>query len=215
MDECGYVVSLVYRVTCVPTGKLYFGVTRNSLQRRKRRHYHSVKNGSQCLFHKALRKYDPDSFLWEVVEEHGDRELAYAQEIELIAEYRTNTVDRGYNGTGGGEGALGFRHSAETKAKLSQIVKDWFAADPSRRERVRLSRQGKQTSFGTRIKMSEARRGQTRSDAFRVKMSELKSKKYVAIRPEVVAFAKCYGVRAAARQYSVDRRTVGRWLKET
>lgn len=47
----------IYCVTCLPTGKLYFGQTVMSIEERWRHHKGSAQRGSDHKFHRAIRKY--------------------------------------------------------------------------------------------------------------------------------------------------------------
>lgn len=50
-------VGHIYCVTCLPTGKLYFGQTVTPIGDRWVRHLSSSKKGSNHKFHRAIRKY--------------------------------------------------------------------------------------------------------------------------------------------------------------
>lgn len=89
---------LIYKVTNKVTGKSYIGQTRYSLEFRWRQHLHKKDN---TYFHNAIRKYGPDNFSREVLEECDVSELN-SREIYYIAKY--DTFRNGYNLTKGGEG---------------------------------------------------------------------------------------------------------------
>lgn len=57
----------IYCVTCLPTGKLYFGQTVMSIEKRWRHHKGSAQRGSDHKFHRAIRKYGEENFLVEEV----------------------------------------------------------------------------------------------------------------------------------------------------
>lgn len=57
----------IYCVTCLETGKLYFGQTMLSIRSRWRRHVRSSQRGSDHKFHRAIRKYGEENFLVEEV----------------------------------------------------------------------------------------------------------------------------------------------------
>jgi group I intron endonuclease len=209
-------VVTVYRVTCLVNDKLYFGVTRQTLQRRQSRHLAAALGTSPYPFHRAIRKHGPNNFLWNVIAELPSVAEAYALEVALIKEHRTIEHTYGYNSTQGGEGSRGYRHSEDTRTRLSKIVADWFAADPKRREHMRQSRLGKKLSDSTRRKLSESHRGLVKSPATCEKIRTAKRAKFTdTFRMAVVKDARNTSLRAAARKHSVDRRTLGRWLRET
>jgi group I intron endonuclease len=92
---------LVYKVTNLINGKCYIGSTTKSLKKRKQGHYYDVKRGSQKVFHRALRKYNKDDFLWEVLCDNIDTEREmYDLEHHYITEFETFGRN-GYNCTWG------------------------------------------------------------------------------------------------------------------
>lgn len=100
----------IYCVTCLPTGKLYFGQTVMSIEERWRHHKGSAQRGSDHKFHRAIRKYGEENFLVEEVltvsaptKDILKKKLDYV-EMRLIK--RFNTKIDGYNSTDGGDGGL-------------------------------------------------------------------------------------------------------------
>ena len=159
----------IYCVTCLPTGKWYFGQTVQSLDNRWKRHILSVQRGSDHKFHRAIRKYGEENFLVEEVltvsaptKEILKKKLDYV-EMRLIK--RFNTKIDGYNSTDGGDyGTTGMKMSEEAKKKISEA---------KRRENL---------SFGQRKRMSESKMGKknpfyhkTHSEESRKRISEAKS----------------------------------------
>ena len=59
-----------------------------------------ASNGSNTKFHRALRKYGKDGFIWEVIEE-VDNDKLNEREIYWISYY--NSYKQGYNSTTGGD----------------------------------------------------------------------------------------------------------------
>lgn len=111
----------IYKVTS-PSGKVYIGITINSLQHRKRQHYHtafrisSQNYNSKICF--AIRKYN-ELLKWEIVEEKiKTYEELKQKEIYYISYF--NSYEEGYNSTLGGDGK-GKIVSLETRLKLSKI----------------------------------------------------------------------------------------------
>lgn len=106
-----------------PSGKVYIGITSQSVNRRWR-------NGdgykSNAYFTRAIQKYGWDSFKHEILACGLSKEDAENMEIQLIQGYQSNNPDFGYNIDNGGN-AMGKRSDA-TKKKLSEISK----ANPSR-----------------------------------------------------------------------------------
>lgn len=166
----------IYCVTCLPTGKLYFGQTVMSIEERWRHHKGSAQRGSDHKFHRAIRKYGEENFLAEEVltvsaptKEILKKKLDYV-EMRLIK--RFNTKIDGYNSTDGGDGGLlGYVFSEETKRKISLsrigAKNPNFGKHLSKEHRRKISESlcgernpffGKKHSEKTRRKMSEAKR---------------------------------------------------------
>lgn len=55
---------IIYKATCVITGKSYVGQTKKSLRQRIREHN---KDKSNSVFHKAIRKYGKQNFIWSII----------------------------------------------------------------------------------------------------------------------------------------------------
>ena len=92
----------IYKVTNKLNGKSYVGFT-NNFKKRKTNHIAQSKN-SNSIFHKALRKYTPDAFLWQVIYMSLDKEhCKLIMEDLFIQEYKT-MIPFGYNTCKGGGG---------------------------------------------------------------------------------------------------------------
>ena len=90
----------VYCHTNLTNGKLYFGVTKNSME------YRAGKDGKkywQCTyFANAIEKYGWDNFKHEIVADGLTKEEASEYEKLLIGFFQTNDRSRGYNIQPGG-----------------------------------------------------------------------------------------------------------------
>ena len=91
----------IYKATS-PSGKSYIGVT-NNFARRKASHIRFARNGSNIVFHTAIRKYGAEAFLWETLIDGLSADEAFALEIRLIAELDLTNRSKGYNMQQGGE----------------------------------------------------------------------------------------------------------------
>ena len=95
---------IIYKITNIVSGKIYIGQTKN-LKERWRVHCYWAKVGrGGAPIHKAIRSYGKDSFKVEVLVDKISREYANIKEVELIALYKANHRDFGYNVTIGGKG---------------------------------------------------------------------------------------------------------------
>jgi group I intron endonuclease len=123
--------------------KKYIGVTKGKPEKRW------GKNGcgylkDQPVFANAIKKYTWNGFRHEVLATNLTQREALDMEIALIAEYKSNcnkykNPSYGYNMTDGGEGSSGFKHTDETKQKLSEI-----RSNPSDETRKRMSESAKE-----------------------------------------------------------------------
>ena len=103
----------VYKHT-TPSNKVYIGITRLDVERR-------WQNGNNYKhsphFYNAILKYGWDNIKHEILFDGLSKNNAEKKEIELIAKYKSNNPDFGYNTENGGN-AIG-KVSEETKKKLS------------------------------------------------------------------------------------------------
>lgn len=185
----------VYIHTC-PNGKKYVGITTRSEPERR-----WGKNGEGYYqnehLYKAILKYGWTNFEHEAWELTSESEMYYAEKY-LIAYYHTTESEFGYNHSSGGEkSALGYRHSEETRKKMSEAgkkvqkkvhsdpeylkkiseagKKKW--ADPEYKKRISEARKKRCSDPEFRKKMSEARKGTHFSEEVRKHMSEAAKKR--------------------------------------
>jgi group I intron endonuclease len=110
---------LIYKVTNQINQKSYVGKTGLSFSQRKSNHLSDTRRGCNFAFHRALRKYGEENFVWEIVEDGiEDKNLLSDKERHYIALYES-FGSKGYNMSEGGEGQTGWIPSAETRAKWS------------------------------------------------------------------------------------------------
>lgn len=125
------IMAYLYTVTNKINKKVYVGKTTSSnINSYWKQHVSDALGEKQfCnrVFYKALRKYGYDGFYWKVIEEIESNYDVCRAEVDLIAKLKTNILrygpDAGYNMTDGGEGTLGYRHTKETKIKMSNLQK--------------------------------------------------------------------------------------------
>lgn len=110
---------IVYMHT-VPNGRRYIGITHQEPERRWRggMHYNYNKR-----FFLVIVKYGWDNIKHEILYKNLSEEEAIQKEMELIAKYKTNQEEYGYNMTTGGKGAPNCTKSIETREKLSKANK--------------------------------------------------------------------------------------------
>ena len=113
---------LIYMVTNKINGKKYIGQTVKKLHERKSGHKCEIKyDRTNMVIHKAIKKYGWDNFEWQVLwegkENPDDPFYLDRMERRYMNEYKPE-----YNMREGGQN--GYRHSEETKRKISESIKN-------------------------------------------------------------------------------------------
>lgn len=113
---------IVYIATNTVTDKSYIGFTSKKLNERRTGHrYLSRKGKPKLYFHKSLKKYGWDSFVWEILWEGGDFDEMGRMETHHIKEHNT-LAPNGYNLTEGNDNTtLGYKYTSEQKKRYQQI----------------------------------------------------------------------------------------------
>lgn len=108
----------VYCHTNKTNGKKYIGLT---CEKRPERRWRNGKGYSyNDYFKNSIDLYGWDGFNHEIIKDNLTESEAKLLEKELIAKYNTTDRNFGYNLTEGGEGICGYRHTPETRAKMSE-----------------------------------------------------------------------------------------------
>lgn len=114
-----------------PCGKRYIGIT-------GQKPIYRWKNGkgykANPHFTRAIELYGWENFAHEIIEVVGTLEEAKKEEIRLIALYRSNESDFGYNISAGGDG-YNFNLTEEEKKKRRADRQKRYMADPEKRKR--------------------------------------------------------------------------------
>lgn len=96
-------MGIIYQAT-FENGKKYIGYSKHALDKRKREHIKAANNGSEFLFHKAIRKYGEETIQWDILEESDDLDyLLDEAENHWIIEQESHHTCQGYNMTIGGQ----------------------------------------------------------------------------------------------------------------
>lgn len=113
---------IVYQVQNVSNDKSYVGKTKRTLEQRWREHVHNAITGrKEMTLYAAIRKYGPAGFRLNILAECDDEDVLNQLEKNWIRDL--GTFGMGYNMTLGGEGPKGYRHTAETKRRMSEFRK--------------------------------------------------------------------------------------------
>lgn len=164
-----------------PSNKVYIGITSQKPEKR----WQSLKYNS--YFIKAIKKYGWDNIEHIILAENLSKEDACKMEQDLIAQYKSNDRDYGYNITcGGNVGCLGYKHTDSTKEKMSidrkgkklvrqkQNYKPWnygIAMSDEQKENLRQHRLGTTLSEDTKQKISRSLKGRTFTDEYKHNVS--------------------------------------------
>lgn len=96
----------IYRATNIITGLHYIGFTSKTIQHRSKGHKKDTLCGSQTKFHKAIREYGWEAFIWEVIyqakEELPPRESYTCKVMEDHFINEHDSINNGYNSVPGG-----------------------------------------------------------------------------------------------------------------
>lgn len=115
----------IYCHTNRVNGKRYVGQTRKTMEIRWRRHLTDARAGAQWVFQRAIRKYGPEAFDHDVLEECLTLEAANAAEQRWIAHFNSTDPALGYNTDAGGN----VRNThPDSRAKLSASSRAWRAS---------------------------------------------------------------------------------------
>lgn len=173
LNDKGEEVGIIYGWYNIKSGKWYIGQTIDEESRFKRHIKDAFNIKDNIYFHRALRKYGLESFVYCILEENILRENLNMKEQEWI-EYYDSFYD-GYNMTTGG-GQIIF--SEEVKRKLSESFKGKHHTEESKRKMSESSKgkapwnKGKHLSEETKKKLSVVLKGKHLSEETRRKMSE-------------------------------------------
>lgn len=148
---------IIYKATNKINNKIYIGQTTNSLTRRKTNHYAAARTKKDTLFfHKAIRKYGEDNFIWEVLKQADTREELNELECFYIKQYNSNNSEYGYNMTAGGdshsEQSQNFwdddERSGEWRLELSERMREYWADEANRKHHQQWMNEYYQTEDG-------------------------------------------------------------------
>lgn len=154
---------IIYKVTCETNGKIYIGQTTKSLYMRKQQHkYRAFKGDRRSAFQVAILDEGFDNFKWEILIAVESQDELDRWEKYYIEKYKSNNPKYGYNLNSGGVGNKGFKHSEESRRKMSE--KRIGVKSPC-------GMLGKHHTNKTRLKISAKNKGRVLSEKTRQKIS--------------------------------------------
>lgn len=153
----------VYKHINKINGKVYIGQTALNIERRWRK----GKGYKTGVFKKAIEKYGWDNFEHIIVRDKLSKEEANLLEISLIRKYKELGIC--YNITDGGEGTCGYKHTEESRKKISNRSKGKKIPEYIK---ILVSERFKGVSLTEehKLKISIALRGKSKSEEAKLKM---------------------------------------------
>jgi group I intron endonuclease len=114
----------IYKITNLKNNKIYIGKT-NEPERRWNAHKNLADSDQKHYYlHNAMIKHGINNFIFEIILEHENEDIAYNLEASKILELNSNDRKWGYNLTIGGRGVKTNRPvSLETRYKISESLK--------------------------------------------------------------------------------------------
>ena len=143
---------------------------------RHRNHYSPCKYDKQPI--NRILQNNPNRYTYQVlVWNVKDQETLNALEIQYIRQLKPK-----FNFTNGGDGIVGYKHSAETKKKISESLKGKKHSEETKRK-MSEAHKGKRhpCSEETKQKISKTKKGYHHSEETRKKMSESHKRKQEGI----------------------------------
>jgi group I intron endonuclease len=164
-------MGIIYKITNLINEKMYIGATTRSLKERFKGHrFDANRNKTNMLIHEAMRNFGCENFKCELIEYTDDLE---ARERFWIKEYNT-LAPNGYNTSPGGISHPGEennfynkKHSQETIALLSEIMKE-RSKDPKN-----LPFLGHHHTEETKRELSESHKGKHHKEETKQLMREI------------------------------------------
>lgn len=149
----------VYLITNRVNGKRYVGITCRGYKERFKEHVLNASEGSSTILHNAIRKYGPENFDLILLDSNIPDDQICDKEQYYIKLYNTfYTSGIGYNMTEGGGGVAGYKHSEESKLKISSSLKGHIFPE-SRNAKISSANKGVPKSLQHRQALSQARLG--------------------------------------------------------
>ena len=172
----------VYKHT-TPNGKVYIGIT---CQDPQKRWGYGCNYKNQRYFSTAIKKYGWDNITHEILYDNLSQEEAEDKEVELIAKYKSNNREFGYNIANGGK-SRGMV-SEETKKRISEFQKGKKPSEymlqrarevntgricsEETKQKIRNKNLGRKVSDDAKRKMSASHTGKKLSETTKRKLSE-------------------------------------------
>ena len=218
-----------------PNGKVYIGMTKQQLKKR----FGANGNGyKQCpAIYNAIKNYGWENVKHILLYDGLSKEEAERKEIELIANYKSNLKQYGYNIENGGN-CCG-THSAETKKKISIANKGRVFSNEAI-EKMKKAHKGKQAGkenpfYGKKhteeckirqskfMQGNQYNRGHHHTEEFKKKKSKQMHEKYkdggsplckpvLEFDDKGVLICRYYSLSDAAKKQGVCKAAIHKWI---
>ena len=150
----------IYKIVNLINGKVYVGKTIRAIEIRFKGHLEGVKGRVNRYLYDSINHYGVENFKVELIEQ-CEREIEDEREKYWIKSLKSNNKEFGYNMTEGGDGgrtSINFKHSEETKRKISDKNKGRVRTEEEK-QNLRNKNLGKKLSEETKLKMSKSHIG--------------------------------------------------------
>jgi len=176
----------IYLATNRLNKKRYVGQCIGTLKSRRKKHYDAAfKYNSPLRFHCALRKYGKSTFYWRIIEAEIDLNHLDDKETYYIKHY--DSFYHGYNMTLGGKTMNGYKHTEETKKKISEKTKGISNLDRYVNRYGEVEGREKYNKYIEKLKL---RKGKSRLSLFVEKYGEEEGRKKYEIFYNKIKLAK-------------------------
>ena len=172
----------IYKITNIINGKIYIGSSTSEKDGFKDRiNTHIRLLNRKTHYNKHLQsswvKYGSENFKFEIVEIIYGKNNILEREQYYIDLYNVINSKIGYNKSPIANSQLGFKHSNESKQKMSESAKIYSKEISERMKKIHT---GKKMSDETKQKISEKLKGCQRSKEFKNKMSNIAKNRVVS-----------------------------------
>lgn len=134
---------IIYKITNLKTNKFYIGLTIQNINTRFNHHVYESKLGSTSYLHRSILKHGKENFKIEKLDEAQTIEELQNKEVFYINSLNTTNRKIGYNiAQGGSIGLNGFKHTEESKRKMSESSKGIYHSNETK-QKLSILRKGK------------------------------------------------------------------------
>ena len=160
---------IIYKITNNINNKIYIGQTTRTLEERIAEH----KRKRNPLISKAIKKYGIENFSIEIIDKASAINELNEKEFYYIKKYNSISPN-GYNQCEGGGNTIGYKHTEEAKAKMSNKKSEMYLGENN-------PFYGKTHTEEAKAKMSEKRKGRKLTEEWKTNIGNSQKKKVVNI----------------------------------